>query len=104
MLGVPRTLIDAHGAVSEATARAMAEGVMGLTGADIGLAVTGIAGPGGGSAAKPVGLIHIAAARRGLPTHHEKLLLGNVGREEIRLRSVAEALRLGLTQAAIGAP
>ncbi len=104
MIGVAASLIVGHGAVSEETARAMAEGAIEVMGADIGLAVTGIAGPGGGSAAKPVGLVHIAAARRQFPTLHKKLLLGDIGREEIRLRSVAEILALGVAQAAIGSP
>ncbi len=104
LIGVSAAIIAAHGAVSEETARAMAEGAIKVAGAGIGLAVTGIAGPGGGTAAKPVGLVHIAAARRGLPTLHKKLLLGDPGREAIRLRSVTEALSLGLAQAAMGAP
>lgn len=104
LLGVPVQLIEAHGAVSEETARAMAEGVVNAREVQLGLAVTGIAGPAGGSAVKPVGLVHIAAARWGLPTLHKKLMLGDVGREEIRLRSVGEVLALGLNQAAMGAP
>ena len=104
LLGVSVELITAHGAVSEGTARAMAEGVINATEANVGLAVTGIAGPGGGTAEKPVGLVHVAAARRRLPTLHNKLLLGDLGREQIRLRSVAEVLALGFAQAAMGAP
>jgi nicotinamide-nucleotide amidase len=60
LLGVPEDLIAAHGAVSEAVAVAMAEGIRRLSGLDIGLAVTGIAGPGGGTEAKPVGTVAIA--------------------------------------------
>lgn len=102
LIGVATGIIQTHGAVSEATARAMAEATLGTVAcADIALAVTGIAGPGGGSAEKPVGLVHIAAARRGCSTLHRKLLLGDPGREEIRLRTVAEILALGLTQASI---
>ncbi len=104
LLGIPAELIASHGAVSEEVACAMAEGAIKVTQADIGLAVTGIAGPSGGSAVKPVGLVHIATARRGLSTLHKKLWLGDVGREEIRLRSAAEVLALGLAQAARGAP
>lgn len=104
LTGVPTVLIAAHGAVSEETARAMAERAIAVTGADIALAVTGIAGPGGGSIEKPVGLVHIAAARRGSSTLHRKLMLGDCGREEIRLKSVAEILALGLAQAGTGAP
>ena len=100
MIGVSAGLIGTHGAVSEQVACAMCEAILEVTGADIALAVTGIAGPGGGSAEKPVGLVYVAAARRGYPTRHRKLTLGNPGRDQIRLRSVAEVLKLGHTQAA----
>ena len=65
MLGVPARLIERHGAVSEEVARAMAEGALAHSRADIAVAVTGVAGPGGGTAAKPVGLVHLAAPARG---------------------------------------
>ncbi|MEQ8711161.1 MAG: CinA family protein [Rhodospirillales bacterium] len=64
MLGVPTTMLAEHGAVSEPVARAMAYGALMNSLADISVAVTGIAGPGGGSAEKPVGLVHLAVARR----------------------------------------
>jgi nicotinamide-nucleotide amidase len=67
-LGVPSPLIQANGAVSEPVATAMADGALEKSGADFALALTGIAGPGGGSEAKPVGLVFIALARRGKPT------------------------------------
>jgi nicotinamide-nucleotide amidase len=62
LLGVPADLLEAHGAVSDPVAQAMAEGARRATGADWALAITGVAGPGGGSAAKPVGLVHLAVA------------------------------------------
>src|SRR5215470_6594765 len=65
LLGVPEAMLAEHGAVSEPVARAMAEGALAHSHADIAVAVTGVAGPGGGSAAKPVGLVHIATARKG---------------------------------------
>src|SRR6185295_1657558 len=66
-LGVPADLIAVHGAVSEPVARTMAEGALSHSHADLAVSVTGVAGPGGGSLAKPVGLVHLAAARRGAP-------------------------------------
>lgn len=68
MLGVPKMLINLHGAVSEKVAVAMAEGALSKSLADISIAVTGVAGPGGGSKEKPVGLVHFACAGRGRPT------------------------------------
>lgn len=73
MLGVPRMLINLNGAVSEKVAVAMAEGALKHSLADISVAVTGVAGPGGGSKEKPVGLVHLACAGRGRKTvaiHH----------------------------------
>ncbi len=94
MLGVPAALIETHGAVSEEVARAMAEGARVLSRADITVAITGIAGPGGGSAQKPVGLVHFAAARRTFPTLHVVRHFGPVKRAEIRYRSIVEALAM----------
>jgi nicotinamide-nucleotide amidase len=73
MLGVPKMLITLHGAVSEQVARAMAEGALARSLADITISVTGVAGPGGGTKEKSVGLVHFACAGRGRPTvaHHE---------------------------------
>ena len=70
LLGVPAMLINMEGAVSEKVVRAMAEGALSKSAADLAAAVTGIAGPDGGSAAKPVGLVHIACAGTGRPTVH----------------------------------
>ncbi|MBB4302465.1 nicotinamide-nucleotide amidase [Rhodobium orientis] len=94
MLGVPADLIEAHGAVSEAVARAMAEGAIAQSPADISVAVTGVAGPGGGSPEKPVGLVHLAASRRGGETVHLERRYGDIGRAAVRAATVADALKL----------
>ena len=93
MLGVPAELIQAHGAVSEAVARAMADGVLEHSSARISVAVTGVAGPGGGSPEKPVGLVHFAAAGPAGVIHVEHRF-GDIGREGVRLESVRTALGL----------
>jgi nicotinamide-nucleotide amidase len=80
--------------VSEAVARAMAEGALAHSRADIAVSVTGVAGPGGGSAAKPVGLVHLAAARKGRATLHQECRFGDIGRQGVRLESVEAALAL----------
>jgi nicotinamide-nucleotide amidase len=97
LLGVPEHLIEREGAVSEAVARAMAEGALRTAPVELALAVTGIAGPGGGSAKKPVGLVHFAAARRGAGTLHRAAQFPGA-RSEVRLLSVATGFAL-LTQA-----
>jgi nicotinamide-nucleotide amidase len=94
LLGVPADLIVDMGAVSEAVARAMAEGAVENSHAHVAVAVTGVAGPGGGTALKPVGLVHIAAAREGRSILHEAHRFGDVGRSEVRIRTVAAALEL----------
>ncbi|QGZ95151.1 CinA family protein [Terricaulis silvestris] len=94
MLGVPAALIDAHGAVSREVALAMAEGALAYSRANIAVAVTGVAGPDGGSDVKPVGLVHIAAARRGGETLHEEKRYGDLGRHEIQAQTVLDALGL----------
>ena len=93
-IGVPMDLIVAHGAVSEPVARAMAEGALRASRADVAVSVTGIAGPGGGSDAKPVGLVHFGLAAKDAPTRHLERRFGDLGRAEIRQLSVAEALAL----------
>ncbi len=98
-LGVAAALIEVHGAVSEPVARAMAEGALAHSRADIAVSVTGVAGPGGGSATKPVGLVHLAAARRGGPTLHQECRFGDIGRGEVRLEAVAVALSLASPRA-----
>lgn len=93
LLGVPAALIEAHGAVSEPVARVMAEGAVARSAAQVSVAITGIAGPGGGSAEKPVGLVHFAAAGPTGVIHLEQRF-GDLGRETVRLESVRMALRL----------
>ena len=93
LLGVPAELIARHGAVSREVAEAMASGALVHSHADIAVAVTGVAGPSGGTSEKPVGLVHLAAARGGRVVHRP-IRLGNIGRTEIREASVAEAFRL----------
>ncbi|MEI7790206.1 MAG: CinA family protein [Alphaproteobacteria bacterium] len=94
MLGVPGAMLRQHGAVSETVARAMAEGAIRNSTAQLSIAVTGIAGPGGGTDEKPVGLVHIAAARAGEATLHRECRFGDIGRSEIRLATVVAALEL----------
>ena len=94
LLGVPAHIIEHHGAVSEATARAMAEGALRNSLADIAVSVTGIAGPGGGSAEKPVGLVHFGCASRHGETVHRRFVFAKANRGEVRLRSVTAALDL----------
>jgi nicotinamide-nucleotide amidase len=94
MLGVPAGLIARVGAVSEEVARSMAEGAIARSRAGLAVAVTGIAGPGGGSDAKPVGLVHFAASRRGGPTLHLERRYGDLGRSAIRAAAVRDALDL----------
>src|SRR5215472_2464282 len=73
MLGVPGSILERYGAVSRETADAMAAGALAMSDADLVVAITGIAGPGGGSAEKPVGLVHFAAAARdGRHVHRER--------------------------------
>jgi nicotinamide-nucleotide amidase len=99
MLGVPTALIGAHGAVSAEVARAMAEGALVHSRADLAVAVTGIAGPGGGSADKPVGTVWLALARTGRPADAELLRLRG-DRAAIRAQTVARALQRLLAEPA----
>ena len=94
LLGVPAWLIERHGSVSEDVARTMVGGALTHSRATLAVAITGIAGPGGGTPDKPVGLVHLAAARRDAPVLHHQLLLGDIGRNEIRRESVVQALAL----------
>jgi nicotinamide-nucleotide amidase len=94
MLGVSPDLISEHGAVSAQVARAMAEGALAHSPADLSIAVTGVAGPGGGTSDKPVGLVHLAAAEIGCPTLHREIRLGDIGRTAVRLETIGAALSL----------
>lgn len=94
LLGVPAALIAGNGAVSEPVARAMAEGALARSRADVAVAVTGVAGPGGGSDLKPVGLVHLCAARRGRASLHLERRYGDIGRDGIREKAVLDALAL----------
>jgi nicotinamide-nucleotide amidase len=97
LLGVPMELIERHGAVSEPVALAMAEGALARSAARVSVAVTGVAGPGGGSADKPVGLVHFGAAGpTGLIQVERRF--GDIGREAVRLNSVRVALELLLAR------
>jgi nicotinamide-nucleotide amidase len=89
-LDVPDDMIDRHGAVSEAVARSMAEGICSRFGAEVGIGITGVAGPGGGTAEKPVGLVWIAASIAGTVRTLGRNFVGD--REEIRLRATQAAL------------
>ena len=91
LLGVAAELIAEHGAVSEAVCRAMAEGALGHARADLSVAVTGIAGPDGGTPDKPVGTVHISVAHRGHDTAHAAHRFPG-DRAEIRVASVEAAL------------
>jgi len=94
MIGVCAETLAAHGAVSRPTALEMAEGALRQSGAAVTVAVTGIAGPGGGSPEKPVGLVHLAAARKGRETLHREMRYGDIGRSVVRLATVRTALEM----------
>ncbi|MEC7123448.1 MAG: CinA family protein [Pseudomonadota bacterium] len=93
MLGVPPAMIDAHGAVSEEVAKAMAEGALTVSQAALTVAVTGVAGPGGGSAEKPVGLVLFGCAQRGQATQHRRQIFAG-DRTAIRRATVLAALAM----------
>jgi nicotinamide-nucleotide amidase len=92
MLGVPARMLEKYGAVSRQTAMAIAKGALARSPADIVAAITGIAGPGGGSKQKPVGLVHIAAATRRGHRIHRACKFGDIGRGKVREKSVLQAL------------
>lgn len=96
MLGVSPETLDRHGAVSAETAYEMAQGALGNSRAGIALAVTGIAGPDGGSQEKPVGLVWFGLAMTGKPVVTERQVFENLGRDHIRRETVRHALEMGL--------
>ncbi|MGO4837139.1 CinA family protein [Rhizobiaceae sp. 2RAB30] len=96
MIGVSAATLDAFGAVSRETAVEMAAGALARSHAGIALSVTGIAGPGGGSAEKPVGLVWFGVALRGRPVVAERRLFDDRGRDLIRDDAVITALSLGI--------
>jgi nicotinamide-nucleotide amidase len=94
MLGVPAATLTRYGAVSSETAAAMVKGALKNSQADLAVSITGIAGPGGGSKQKPVGLVYFAAASREGRRVSKQRRFGKIGRTRVRLRSVAQALAL----------
>ena len=94
MLGVKATTLAAFGAVSKETATAMAVGALERAGVDLAVAITGIAGPGGATPGKPVGLVHFAVAARDGRILNRECRFGAIGRSAVRQRSVVEALRM----------
>ena len=94
MLGVPSSVLEQFGAVSRETAEAMAQGALAHSPAELAVAITGIAGPGGGMPGKPVGLVHFAAAARSGRLLHQECRFGDIGRTQVRLVSVRQALSM----------
>lgn len=94
MLGVPGDVLADYGAVSEPVARMMAEGALEASRANIAVAITGVAGPGGGTRMKPVGTVHVACARENRAVIHEMLQVGEIGRHEVRMAALECALNL----------
>jgi nicotinamide-nucleotide amidase len=94
LLGVPKEMLDEHGAVSAPVAKAMAEGVIRATDTQVGVSITGIAGPDGGSEKKPVGLVFIGGALANGSHHVRECRFGDLGRSEVRRRSVIAAFAL----------
>ncbi len=94
MIAVPEATLKAHGAVSWQTAEAMAQGALARAPVHLAVAITGVAGPGGGSAEKPVGLVHFAAAAKDGRLIHREKRYGDIGRSAVRRASVIEALTM----------
>jgi nicotinamide-nucleotide amidase len=94
MLGVPALILAMHGAVSRETAEAMAQGALVHSPADLAVSITGIAGPGGGTPDKPVGLVHFAGAARSGRLLHQECRFGDIGRALVRIASVRQAFMM----------
>ncbi|SRR6266540_3656016 len=94
MLGVPASTLERFGAVSRETVEAMAQGALARSPAELAVSVTGIAGPGGATPGKPVGLVHFAAAARGGRSTHQECRFGDIGRAPVRRLSVLQALAM----------
>ena len=94
LLGVPLVMLETDGAVSKKVALAMAQGAISHSDADIAVSITGIAGPNGNTADKPVGLVHFGGATREGRTYHEECRFGDLGREKVREESVEKALSI----------
>ena len=101
MLGVTAAVIERHGAVSAAVALAMVEGALKHSRANLAVAITGVAGPGGGTVQKPVGLVYVAVEQRGKPAVAQRFNFTDMSRQDVRLSSVREALRM-LSEAVAG--
>lgn len=99
MLGVSKTTLDSFGAVSRQTAEEMVVGALSHSRANLAVSVTGIAGPGGGSAEKPVGLVHLALAGRAGLKRHKMLRCGDIGRDAVRVATLEAALDMLLEAA-----
>ncbi|MEN9856250.1 MAG: hypothetical protein RLZZ157_1376 [Pseudomonadota bacterium] len=94
MLGVPGDMIADFGAVSEPVARALAEGALHESRANLTVSITGIAGPGGSTPMKPIGLVHFATARENRAIRHEEHRFGDIGRDQVRLEAVRIAIAM----------
>lgn len=94
LIGVSAATLETFGAVSKETALQMAHGALMRSGAEVAVAVTGIAGPGGGSAEKPVGLVHLALKTRSGLIDHREMRYGEIGRDQVRIGTVRTALEM----------
>ncbi|MGQ2968684.1 MAG: CinA family protein [Allorhizobium sp.] len=94
LIGVSAATLETFGAVSKETALQMAHGALMRSGAEVAVAVTGIAGPGGGTAEKPVGLVHLALKTRSGLIDHREMRYGEIGRDQVRIGTVRTALEM----------